>query len=71
MFVISSDGTIKDIQIRAPHPLLKKETIRVVQSIPKTTPAIQNGKPVNIKYSLPISYMVPELTDFIKNSNSF
>jgi len=60
MFKISSDGTVKDIQVRAPHPALKKETIRVVQTIPRMTPGIQNGKPVSVRYSLPIAFMIAE-----------
>lgn len=57
-FVIDKVGKVNEVKIRAPHPRLKKETEKVVGKIPKFTPGKQNGKPVKVKYVLPITFMV-------------
>ncbi|AUC16417.1 hypothetical protein BTO06_15220 [Tenacibaculum sp. SZ-18] len=57
-FVIDKNGYVTDIQIRAPHPELKKEAGRIIGKIPKLTPGMQNDKAVKVKYTLPISFMV-------------
>ena len=56
-FVVSMDGQIKDIEIiRYSHPLLDEEALRVVKSMPKWKPGFQDGKAVEVKYTLPISF---------------
>ncbi|RLK02928.1 energy transducer TonB [Tenacibaculum discolor] len=57
-FVIDKLGNVTDIQIRAPHAKLEKETDRVVNKIPKFTPGKQNNKEVKVKYMLPITFRV-------------
>ena len=57
-FRISPTGDITEIQIRAPHPRLKKEAMRVAKMIPKMKPGRQRGKPVGMRYQLPISFNV-------------
>ncbi|WP_417785631.1 energy transducer TonB [Tenacibaculum sp.] len=57
-FVIDKLGNVTDIQIRAPHAKLEKETDRVVNKIPKFTPGKQNNKEVKVKYTLPITFRV-------------
>lgn len=57
-FVINEKGTIVDVKIRAPHKVLEKETQRIVNRIPKFIPGKQNGKPVKVKYTLPITFEV-------------
>ncbi len=57
-FTIGKDGVIKDVQARAPHPDLQEEAIRVVKSLPKMQPGMQDGKPVNVLYSLPIVFKI-------------
>ena len=58
MFTISETGEITDIQSRAPHPRLQQEAERLVKSLPKITPGKQRGRPVRVKYSLPITFEV-------------
>lgn len=55
-FIIDTSGKVKDINVRAKHPELKKETIRVLNLLPQFVPGEQNGKPVNVAYSLPINF---------------
>jgi protein TonB len=37
-------------------PALDKEAIRVVSSMPNWIPGRQKGKPVRVKYTLPITF---------------
>ena len=58
MFKIDKNGNISDIQSRAPHKALEDEGIRVVSLLPKMTPGKHKGVNVNVKYALPIAFMV-------------
>ncbi len=58
MFKIDKNGNITDVQARAPHVKLQQEAIRVVKLIPKMIPGKQRGRPVGVKYSLPIAFRV-------------
>ncbi len=54
--VINEDGSISDVKVIKPvHPLFDAESIRVMESMPKWNPGKHNGKPVKVKYKLPIS----------------
>ena len=54
-FVISKEGTIKNIKlIRSLSPELDKEIIRVVRSMPKWIPGKQRGKAVDVLFNLPV-----------------
>ncbi len=57
-FKINEAGEIVDINARAPHPILKKEALRVASLLPKMKPGRQRGKTVGVKYTLPISFVV-------------
>lgn len=57
-FVVRKDGTIGDVQITksAGHAVLDEEAMRVVKSMPAWEPGKQKGKPVNVKYYVPITF---------------
>ena len=56
-FIVEKDGSISDVKpILSVHPLLNKEAVRVVKSMPKWTPGKQNGKPVRVRFNLPIMF---------------
>lgn len=56
-YVIKSTGEISDIEvIRGVDPLLDKEAIRIVKSMPKWEPGKQGGKAVDVYYTLPIVF---------------
>lgn len=56
-FVVNTDGSIVDSKvIRSVDPHLDKEAIRVVKAMPKWKPGTQRGKPVRVKYSMPIQF---------------
>ena len=55
-FVIEKDGSVTNIKIlRDIGYGTGEEAIRVLKECPKWNPGIQNGKPVRVLYSLPIS----------------
>lgn len=57
-FVIRKDGTVSDVHIKksAGHAVLDEEAMRVVKSMPAWEPGKQKGKPVNVKYYVPITF---------------
>jgi len=57
-FTVSKSGKVTDIKVRAPHKRLEKEAKRVVGLLPKITPGKQRGKPVGVKFNLPILFEV-------------
>lgn len=56
-FTVKSDGSISNIRVTKPVDIyLDKEAVRVVKSMPRWTPGTQDGKPVNVEYTLPITF---------------
>lgn len=58
-FVVGKDGTIRDVAVgRSVDPALDNEAIRVVKAMPKWQPGKQRGKSVNVKYMLPVNFVL-------------
>ena len=57
-FTIDEFGDTKDIKVRAPHPKLKKEVVKMLQKLPQFIPGKQREKVIKTKYTLPIVFMV-------------
>ena len=57
-FVVNKDGSIVDVvAVRSSgEPSLDKEAIRVIKSMPKWKPGKQRGKPVRVKYTVPVNF---------------
>ena len=56
-FVVNKDGSIVDAEvIRGVDPSLDKEALRVINSMPKWSPGKQRGKPVRVKYTVPVTF---------------
>ena len=56
-FVVKKDGSISDARIvKSVDPLLDAEALRVINAMPAWTPGSQSGKPVNVKYTVPITF---------------
>ena len=56
-FIVEKDGSISDVKpVLSVHPLLNKEAVRVVESMPKWTPGKQNGKPVRVRFNVPVMF---------------
>ena len=56
-FIVEKDGSISDVKpILSVHPLLNKEAVRVVESMPNWTPGKQHGKPVRVRFNVPVMF---------------
>ena len=56
-FVVDKDGTITNPEVvRGVDPYLDKEAVRVISSMPKWKPGVQNGKKVRVKYTVPVMF---------------
>lgn len=56
-FVVERDGSLSNINIKkSVHPLLDKEAVRLVQSMPKWEPGRQNGKLYRVQYLIPVTF---------------
>ena len=56
-FVIDKSGNITDVKtIKSLHPDCDAEAERVVKAMPHWKPGMQNGKPVLVRFSIPIKF---------------
>ena len=56
-FVVNRDGSIVDATVlRGVDPYLDKEALRVINSMPKWKPGMQRGKPVRVRYTVPVNF---------------
>ena len=56
-FVVNKDGSIVDAKVlRGVDPYLDKEAVRVIMGMPKWQPGMQRGKPVRVKYTVPVMF---------------
>ncbi|MBP7168387.1 MAG: energy transducer TonB [Bacteroidia bacterium] len=58
-FIVGKEGQITDVIVmRNLFPSLDMEAVRLVKSMPNWKPGMQNGKPVRVRYNLPISFQL-------------
>ena len=58
-FVVRKDGSLSDFKVLCPvDPWLDAEAIRVISTMPKWKPGMQDGKPVSVKFTLPVTFML-------------
>lgn len=56
-FIVARDGSIHSPEIvRSVSPLLDKEAIRVLRTMPRWTPGMEKGKAVAVKYTVPVTF---------------
>ena len=56
-FVIDKTGRVGEVKlVRSRDKDLDNEAIRVCKSLPKFTPGRQNGQPVSVWYTLPVTF---------------
>lgn len=58
LFTLDNKGNIINIEARGPHPRLEEEARRVIKMLPEITPGKQNGKAVNVLFSVPILFEI-------------
>lgn len=56
-FIVDTDGSIGNVKVvRSVHPLLDEEAVRVIKSMPKFKPIIENGKPVKEQFTMVVPF---------------
>ena len=56
-FVVEKDGSISNPRmVKSVDPSLDAEALRVINSMPKWNPGKQNGEPVRVKYTVPVTF---------------
>ena len=56
-FVVERDGTITNVKIaKSVDPSLDKEAIRLIEIMPRWNAGTQDGKPVRVKYTVPVQF---------------
>lgn len=58
-FVVAEDGSVTNVELLKPEPSkqdLNDEAVRVVKGMPKWKPGTVDGKPVRVRYVLPVTY---------------
>jgi protein TonB len=56
-FVVNKDGSVVDAEVvRGVDPSLDREALRVISLMPKWTPGEQRGKPVRVRYTVPVVF---------------
>lgn len=60
-FVVCKDGSITNVStLRDIDPALDAEAIRVISAMPKWKPGRQKGKEVDVKYTVPVMFRLPD-----------
>ncbi|HMN04474.1 MAG TPA: energy transducer TonB [Flavobacteriales bacterium] len=56
-FVVESNGSVSNVRVaRGVSPGLDKEALRAVKSMPKWSPGKMNGKPVKVRFTIPVDF---------------
>jgi len=56
-FIVNKDGAVVEPEVvKSVNPSLDKEALRVISTMPKWKPGSQRGKPVRVKYTVPVNF---------------
>ena len=67
-FVVKKDGSVKNVTVaKGVNHLLDEEACRVVSIMPAWKPGLVKGNPVNVKYTLPITFRLNSRPDFVSS----
>ncbi len=59
VFMVDTDGSLKDLKIKKPdNQYLDEEALRVVGSMPKWTPGKLDGVPLKVYFAVPIKFVL-------------
>ena len=60
-FVVNKDGSISGAKVlRSVEPDFDAEAIRLVNAMPKWKPGMQGGRPVPVRFTVPVKFMLDE-----------
>ncbi|SOE23122.1 TonB family C-terminal domain-containing protein [Spirosomataceae bacterium TFI 002] len=56
-FIVDKEGNVQNpVILKGTYPEIDEEALRVVSNLPKWEPGKQNGKPVNVYFTMPIVF---------------
>lgn len=56
-FIVETDGSVSNVNVvQGVDPLLDVEAVKAIQSSPRWTPGHQRGKPVRVRYIIPLNF---------------
>lgn len=59
-FTVTKSGHCKHFKVMRPlDPRLDREALRVLRKMPRWKPGTLNGRPVNVKYVVPVRFPLP------------
>lgn len=59
-FVVDAEGLVGSVTVlRGVDPELDREALRIVKGMPTWRPGKQNGKPVRVRWTLPVTFRIP------------
>jgi periplasmic protein TonB len=57
LFIVEKDGSVSDVHVvQSVNPILDAEAVKAIESSPKWSPGIQRGKPVRVRFSIPLVF---------------
>ena len=60
-FIVEPDGSVSDIRVlRGIGGGCDEESVRVVKSMPKFKPGMQNGEAVRVSYTVPVIFRLED-----------
>jgi protein TonB len=56
-FIVDENGHCINFKVvKSPDPILSEAAVKTLTRMPKWKPGLQNGKPVKVAFTLPVSY---------------
>jgi TonB family protein len=60
-FIVEQDGSLSNIKaLRGPSETINAESVRAISLSPNWSPGRQNGKPVRVQYTVPVSFTLAD-----------
>jgi bla regulator protein BlaR1 len=60
-FKVDVNGGVVDVKVRAPHPKLKAEVLRVMKTLPKMLAGQIKGENVAVNYTIPFTLLIDKM----------
>lgn len=71
-FVVDTDGEVKQARVLVgASPSLDEEALRVVNSLPRLTPALKDGRPVPVHMMMPVAFRMQKRPNDVSSTSGF
>jgi periplasmic protein TonB len=58
-FIVETDGSVSSVKVlKGVDPLIDSEAVKTIESSPKWSPGLQRGKPVRVRYSIGLIFVI-------------